>query len=383
MAVLDLLLPVMPFRLERGLVALLAAALVWLLVQLLARTLLRRQPWRDLAQTSSLSICSTVLAIGLTSWLLGLVPPQARLSILSTGSLHTFLLTGGAAWTFRRWRRCFRHRRALFTDQLPGSLASREKLFLADILDKLLGTSVLVLWVLAVLGILGVPVTVLATAGGLGAAAVAFGAQSVVSNSLTGFSLYINKPFVVGDLIEIPSEGLHGTVEKIGWFYTQLRTLDGQPVFIPNAIFGAQSVMNISQIDNRRLRIDFSVSYDDRARIEPICNELAERLKVLPDVNPAMELWVLFTGYGASSLDCRLVCCSQSGDRIAALHLQHQLLLLIGDVVQAHGASMPFPTRTLIGGKIGLLSFALVLREQPWGRCGLGNRRRKSLVFAN
>lgn len=334
MAVLDLLLPVMPFRLERGLVALLAAALVWLLLQLLARTLLRRQPWRDLAQTSSLSICSTVLAIGLTSWLLGLVPPQARLSILSTGSLHTFLLTGGAAWTFRRWRRCFRHRRALFTDQLPGSLASREKLFLADILDKLLGTSVLVLWVLAVLGIMGVPVTVLATAGGLGAAAVAFGAQSVVSNSLTGFSLYINKPFVVGDLIEIPSEGLHGTVEKIGWFYTQLRTLDGQPVFIPNAIFGAQSVMNISQIDNRRLRIDFSVTYDDRARIEPICSELAERLKVLPDVNPAMELWVLFTGYGASSLDCRLVCCSQSGDRIAAWHLQHQLLLLIGDVVQ-------------------------------------------------
>ena len=191
-----------------------------MLLQLLARTLLRRQPWRDLAHISSLSICSTVLAIGLTSWLLGLVPQEARLSILSTGSLHTFLLTGGAAWTFRRWRRCFRHRRALFTDQLPGSLASREKLFLADILDKLLGTSVFVLWVLAVLGILGVPVTVLATAGGLGAAAVAFGAQSVVSNSLTGFSLYINKPFVVGDLIEIPSEDLHGTVEKIDWFYT-------------------------------------------------------------------------------------------------------------------------------------------------------------------
>ena len=64
-----------------------------------------------------------------------------------------------------------------------------------------------------------------------------------------------------------------------------------------------------------------------------------------------MELWVLFTGYGASSLDCPLVCCSHSGDRIAAWHLQQQLLLLIGDVVQAHGASMPFPTRTLIGGK--------------------------------
>ena len=348
---LDLLLPQLPYRLERGLIALLAAALVWLLLQLLARTLLRRQPWRDLAQTSSLSICSTVLAIGLTTWLLGLIPPPARLSILSTGSLHSFLLTGGAAWTFRRWRRCFRYRRALFTDQLPGSLASREKLFLADILDKVLGISVFVLWVLAVLGILGVPVTVLATAGGLGAAAVAFGAQSVVSNSLTGFSLYLNRPFVVGDLIDIPSQTLQGTVEKIGWFYTQLRTLDRQPVFIPNAIFGAQSVMNITQIDNRRLLLDFSVSYDDRTKIEPICDALMARLKVMPEVHQERELWVLFRGYGESSLDCRLVCCSQSGDRIAAWHLQHKLLLLIGDVVQAHGASMPFPTRTLIGGK--------------------------------
>ena len=252
--------------------------------------------------------------------------------------------------TLRRWRRCIRLRRGLFTDQLPSGLAQREKLFFADILDKVLGTSVFVLWLLAILGILGVPVTVLATAGGLGAAAVAFGAQSVVSNSLTGFSIYLNRPFVVGDLIEIASQDLQGTVEKIGWFYTQLRTLDRQLVFIPNAIFSTQALMNISQTDNRRLLIDFSVRYDDRERIAPICEELTRRVQSMPGVNPERELWTLFKSYGESSLDCRLVCCSESGDRIAAWHLQHHLLLLIGDVVQAHGASMPFPTRTLIGG---------------------------------
>lgn len=350
LVVLDLFLPELPYRLERGLMALLAAALAWLVLQLLAGTLLRRQPWRELVQISSLSLCATVLALGLITWLFGLIPPPARLSLLPVGSLHSFVLTGGTAWTLRRWRRCFRHHRALFTDQLPSAWASREKLFLADILDKVLGTSVFVLWVLAGLGILGVPVTVLATAGGLGAAAVAFGAQSVVSNSLTGFSLYLNRPFVVGDLIEIPSQNLQGHVEKIGWFYTQLRTLDRQPVFIPNAIFGAHSVMNISQIDNRRLLVDFSLTYDDRERLEPICQELTETVRALEEVNPERELWVLFQNYGESSLDCRLVCCSYSGDRIAAWHLQHKLLLLIGSVVQAHGASMPFPTRTVIGG---------------------------------
>ena len=346
----NLLLPALPYRLEQGLLALVAPLLVWLLLQLLAGTVMQRQPWRDLVRSSSLSLCITVLVLGLSVWLVGLIPPQARLSILSIGSLHTFLITGGLAWTLQRWRRCFRQRRGLFTDQLPSALARREKLFLADILDKVLGTGSFVLWLLATLGILGVPVTVLATAGGLGAAAVAFGAQSVVSNSLTGFSLYLNRPFVVGDQIEICAENLRGTVEKIGWFYTQLRTLDRQPVFVPNAIFGAQAVMNITQIDNRRLILDFSVSYSDRERIEPICAELTAALRQLPEVNQDRELCVLFNRYGESSLDLRLVCCSHSGDRIAAWHLQHKLLLLIGDVVQAHGASMPFPTRTLIAG---------------------------------
>ena len=351
---LDLLIPAMPFRLERALMALLAAAFTWVVLQLLARTVLRRQPWHDLAQTSSVSLGSTVLAVGISTWFFALIPASSHGPLMSIGSLQGFLLTGGAAWTLRRWRRCFRHRRSLFTDQLPSALANREKLFLADILDKVLGTSVLVLWVLAILGVLGVPVTVLATAGGLGAAAVAFGAQSVVSNSLTGFSLYLNRPFVVGDLIEIPSQTLQGNVEKIGWFYTQLRTLDRQLVFIPNSIFGAQSVMNISQIDNRRLLIDFSVTYDDRERIAPICAELTERVRAMPEINPERELCTLFKGYGESSLDCQLVCCSHNGDRIASWHLQHQLLLLIGEVVAAHGASMPFPTRTMLGPLVDL-----------------------------
>ncbi|GCE65856.1 mechanosensitive ion channel protein MscS [cyanobiont of Ornithocercus magnificus] len=344
--------PVLPLRFERPLLSLAAALLVWLLLQLLGATLLRRQPWRGLANTSCLSVCITVISLGVGTWLLQLIPAQERLSLLTVSSLHSFLLICGAAWTLGRWRRYFRSRQSLFTDQLPFGLNSREKLFLSDVLDKLLGVSVFVLWLLAVLGMLGVSVTVLVTAGGLGAAAVAFGAQSVVSDSLTGFSLYLNKPFVVGDFIDIPSETLAGEVEKIGWFYTQLRTYDRQPVFIPNAIFGQQSVINVSQIDNRRLIIAFSVTYSDRDRIPAICAELTDRLRHHPLINPAQDLLAVFSGYGASSLDCQLICCATTSNRVDALHLQHDLLLLIGDVVERYGASMPFPTRTLVNGDI-------------------------------
>lgn len=349
---IELWLPALPLHVERPLLSIAAAALAWLLLRLLGATRLCRQPWQGLAKTSCLSVCITIISLGLGTWLLQLIPTQERLGLLTIASLRSFLLTGGAAWTLRRWRRYFRSRRSLFTDQLPIRLGSREKLFLSDVLDKLLGTSIFSLWILAVLGILGVPVTVLATAGGLGAAAVAFGAQSVVSNSLTGFSLYVNRPFVVGDFIDIPSEELSGEVEKIGWFYTQLRTYDRQPVFIPNAIFGRQSVINVSEIDNRRLIIDFSVTYSDRKHIPGICKELTERLHHHPSINPAQDLLAVFSGYGASSLDCKLICCGTTSDRVEALHLQHDLLLLIGDVVEQYGATMPFPTRTLINGDL-------------------------------
>ena len=345
-----MLIPELPLRLERLVLGLLIATVVWAILQLLAKTALRRQPWRDLALTSCISICSTVLVIALTTWLFQLIPARAKLSILNIDSLRTFLFTCGASWTIQRWMSCFRVKRDQFTNRFPSSMANREKIFLADVFEKVLSTTSFVLLMLAALGILGVPVTVLATAGGLGAAAVAFGAQSVVSNSLTGFSLYINRPFIVGDFIEIPSEKLSGIVEQIGWYYTQMRTYDRQPVFIPNSIFGSRSVMNISEIDSRRVIIHFSLRFNDRSKIEPIRAELLHQMSLNALIDKQHERFVILDGYGDSSLDCQLVCCSRSNDYQDALELQHTLLLLVGDVIEEMGAQMPFPTRTLIRG---------------------------------
>ena len=343
-----MLIPELPWRLERLLLGVLIAALAWSALQILSKTVFRRQPWRSLLLSSCLSVCSTVLAIALTTWLLQLIPARAKLSILELESLRGFLLACGAAWTIRRWRGCFRGQRTEFTERLPSSLANREKLFLVDVLEKLLSTTSFVLLLLAALEILGVPVSVLATAGGLGAAAVAFGAQNVVSNSLTGFSLYINRPFVVGDFIEIPSEKLSGFVERISWYYTQLRTYDREPIFIPNSIFGRNSVINVSEIDNRRLVVNFSVTYNDRNKIPAIREELLRQLERNENVDQQHERFVILQSYGESSLDCQLVCCSTGNDYLDALELQHTLLLLVGDVVESLGASMPFPTRTVI-----------------------------------
>ena len=206
------------------------------------------------------------------------------------------------------------------------------------------------------LDLLGVSAGVLITAGGFGAAALGFGARTIVENGLSGLSLYINRPFTLGDTINLPGPQLLGTVEAVGWFYTELRDPDQQRIYIPNGLFTSQAVQNLAQIDNRRIWIEFGLSYADRGRIEAITTDLQDQLEALPGIDPAKERLVHFVDYGESSLTLRLLCFAAGGAIQDAWALRQRALLLIGAVVEQAGASMPFPTRTVIsaGGPISV-----------------------------
>ena len=62
-----MLIPELPWRLERLLLSVLIAALAWAALQILSKTIFRGQPWRSLLLSSWFSVCSTVLAIALTT----------------------------------------------------------------------------------------------------------------------------------------------------------------------------------------------------------------------------------------------------------------------------------------------------------------------------
>ncbi len=67
---------------------------------------------------------------------------------------------------------------------------------------------------------------------GIGGLAVALAAQDSLANLLGSFTIFLDKPFQVGDIIE--ADGISGTVEKVGFRSTRIRTLDKSYVTIPN-----------------------------------------------------------------------------------------------------------------------------------------------------
>jgi MscS family membrane protein len=198
---------------------------------------------------------------------------------------------------------------------------------------------------LQVLRLLGVSAGVLLTAGGFGAAALAFGARTIVENGLSGVGLYLSRPFVVGDVIRLPAQQLQGEVEAIGWFHTRLRDPERQAVYIPNGTFITQPVQNLAQIDRRRLQLEVSLRPRDRGAVPAIVAELQGLLAAEPAVDPGLPARVHLVGFGESGPLLRLVCHAASADQAAALDLQQRLLLLIGAVVERHGAAIALQRR--------------------------------------
>jgi len=338
----------MPLDLPIPLTTLALAAVSWLMLDLVGRRCRSGSLARALLLSGRLSIAVTVLVAGLAWWLAALAAPELLQLERDGREVRDGLVSLGVAWTLLRWRGELERDAETYANRLLPHLVPKDRLFVVDVLGKLLSSTAALVVLLLVLNLLGVSAGVLITAGGFGAAAVGFGARTIVENGLSGLSLYINRPFTLGDTINLPGLNLLGSVEHVGWFYTELRDPDRQRIYVPNGVFSSQAVQNVAQIDSRRLWIEFGLSYADRHRIAAITQTLQAQLDGLAGIDRSKDRLVHFIDYGDSSLNLRLLCYAASGDIKEAWALRQRVLLLIGAVVEQAGATMPFPTRTLI-----------------------------------
>ena len=140
-----------------------------------------------------------------------------------------------------------------------------------------------VLYVLTLLAIAGVPITSLVaviTALTLG---VTLAIQSSVSNLANGVILLANKPFKIGDLVEI--NGVTGTVVDISIFNTKLRTANNEIITMPHNVTINNPIIDYTSLEMRRIALDVSVSYDsDMTKVKEILLEtIKEQELVLQD----------------------------------------------------------------------------------------------------
>ncbi|UPQ89559.1 mechanosensitive ion channel family protein [Vibrio sinaloensis] len=200
---------------------------------------------------------------------------------------------------------------------------------------------------LTIMQAFGLSLSGLLTFGGVGGLVVGFAAKDLLSNFFGGMMIYFDRPFKVGDWIRSPDREIEGTVERIGWRMTIIRTFDKRPLYVPNSVFSSIVVENPSRMQNRRIKEDIGIRYKDGDKVELIVTEIKQMLKSHPDIDAKQTLIVNFNGFGPSSLTLMVYTFTKTVNWIRYHNVKQDVLLKIYAIIKQHDADIAFPTQTI------------------------------------
>ena len=144
--------------------------------------------------------------------------------------------------------------------KLKKSLSQKMDDTVFEFVLKIARVFIYIIAIFLVLAILEINLTGLIAGLGLGGVIVTLAAQDTAKNLFGGVVIFIDKPFVVGDWIEM--DNYEGTIEDITFRTTRIRTFENALVNIPNAIIADASVTNWSKMEKRRYKTNLCVELD-------------------------------------------------------------------------------------------------------------------------
>ena len=216
-----------------------------------------------------------------------------------------------------------------------------------DALSKLGRFTVIIVAALVVLQTLGFSVSGVLAFGGIGGIAVGFAAKDMLANFFGGLTIYLDRPFAVGEWIRSPDHQIEGTVEYIGWRHTRVRAFNKNPIYVPNALFTTIVVENPTRMTNRRIKETIGIRYADLDKMGPIVADVKAMLQAHPEIDTDATLIVNFNAFAASSLDFFIYTFTRTVVWEHYHEVKQDVLLKVAAIIQAHGAEIAFPTRTL------------------------------------
>jgi len=198
---------------------------------------------------------------------------------------------------------------ASFFNWYTNEIAEKAETSLAEQTLPFLRRVVLILLVV-IAGIIlldhfNIEISALVTTLGIGSLAIALAAQAALSDTISGFVIMFERPFRIGDRIELQDLGTWGDVVDIGLRSTRIRTLDNRMVIVPNSLIGKSLVVNHSfPNDEYRIQIEVGVAYG--TDLEKARQTLVQAVRGVEGVLLDHPIEALFLQFGDSSLVFRV-----------------------------------------------------------------------------
>ncbi len=261
--------------------------------------------------------------------------PGARAGLYARGTLYTLITL---IWTFS----VIRISNALAEDAFArGADVTGLSKDLLPLFENVLKIVVFVVSVAVILSVWEVNVTPLLASAGLVGAGLAIAAKDTVANLFGGISVFMDRPFRVGDYIVLDQKE-RGEVVSIGLRSTRIKTRDHIQVVIPNSIIANSKIVNESApLPYFRVKIPVGVAYG--SDIDLVQKTLVEIARGNDHVVAEPEPRIRFRQFGDSALMFELLCwVTESAMRGLAIH---EINCEIYGKFNELGIAIPFPQR--------------------------------------
>lgn len=201
---------------------------------------------------------------------------------------------------------------------------------------------VYLLILLITLNAIGVNVTAIFAASAALMIGIGLALQTLFQDIISGIFILVDQTVHVGDIIEL--DGKVGKVDEIKLRTTRATTSDNKVLIIPNHLYLTNSLFNWTQNGvTTRESVHVGVAYGSDVQL--VKKLLLQAVSKQPEVLKTPEPNVLFTNFGESSLDFRVV--FTLGDSFNARIPQSNIRFEIERLFREHGVTIPFPQRDI------------------------------------
>ena len=183
----------------------------------------------------------------------------------------------------------------------------------------------------------------LATGLGLGSAVVALAAQDFVKSLIGGFTIITDKPFEIGDYIEVGT--FQGTVIDITFRSTRLKAVNNTEISLPNSVIVTEYVKNWSKLEQRRLDMKLRISLNSNTETINRCiSKIKTVLKAHPNILEETVV-VYFDSIGSDANVISLYAYMNTADYAKYLAVKEEVNCDILSVLERENIELVYPTQ--------------------------------------
>lgn len=180
---------------------------------------------------------------------------------------------------------------------------------------------------------------------GLGSVVITLAAQDTAKNLFGGLVIFLDRPFIVGDWIEV--DKYEGTVEDITFRSTRVRTFENSVVNIPNSVIASDSIINWSRMEKRRNKVNLCLELDTPLEKVKIIQKRIKEMLIQHDDVIDDTIIVRFDNITDNGINLMVCSYTNSIDYTSFLEEREKINYKIMQILREENVELAYDTKTI------------------------------------